>query len=217
MKNIKRLIMTFVAAATFTTGALAQGTLSVTMNTAKTTASFQMPNIGVTVNYSILRNISKKTEFSGIPTEPVVVKKVEGDKYQPYTPLTYQLNDLLLEGTAQNITQAEGIAIHLEKAGDDDTWSEVANFLSTDNYVPGTYRLVAAGTGLYKDTLTSATFTVIDEAQLGPISYKITIAEGTDDSENWEITPDTDLYGGETITITYKGKKRLKGLKAEAK
>jgi hypothetical protein len=102
-----------------------------TLNGTKTVATFAMVDYSLNVNYTLLRNIGKNTEFVGIPTEPIVVKKGAGDKYETETPLTYQLNDLLLAADAQDITQADGIAIHLEKAGDNltqdgsgDSWGE---------------------------------------------------------------------------------------------
>ena len=95
------------------TGTVSQVTIpNVTFNETKTTASLPMSDINIRIDYTLLRNIGKKTEFVGIPTEPVAVKKGTGDKYVTETPLTYQLHDLLLAADAQNITQADGIAIH---------------------------------------------------------------------------------------------------------
>ena len=47
--------------------------------------------------------------------------------------------------------------------------------------------------------------------------YTVTLADGTEDADNWEITPNTDLEGGETVTIKYKGTKKVKSVKAVKK
>ena len=50
-----------------------------------------------------------------------------------------------------------------------------------------------------------------------PATFSVTLADGTEDAENWEITPNTDLTGGETVTIKYKGTKKVKSVKAVKK
>lgn len=50
-----------------------------------------------------------------------------------------------------------------------------------------------------------------------PATYSVTLKAGTEDSGNWVITPNTDLEGGETVTIKYKGTKKVKSVKAVKK
>ena len=47
--------------------------------------------------------------------------------------------------------------------------------------------------------------------------YSVTLAEGTEDFDNWTIEPKTGLKGGETVTVTYNGKKKVKSVKAVKK
>lgn len=49
---------------------------------------------------------------------------------------------------------------------------------------------------------------------IGMSIYTVTLAEGTEDAENWTISP-TTTQEGNTVTITYNGTKRLKSVKAE--
>ncbi|MBP3850693.1 MAG: Ig domain-containing protein [Prevotella sp.] len=48
-------------------------------------------------------------------------------------------------------------------------------------------------------------------------TYSITLAEGTEDADQWTIEPKTGLKGGETVTATYKGEKKVKSVKAVKK
>jgi len=47
--------------------------------------------------------------------------------------------------------------------------------------------------------------------------YSVTLAEGTEDFDKWTIEPKTGLKGGETVTATYSGSKKVIGVKAEKK
>ena len=57
-------------------------------------------------------------------------------------------------------------------------------------------------------------------------TYKITVAEGTEDAGNWKVKvgegeakafPVEGLNGGETVTVTYSGEKKVKSVKAVKK
>lgn len=50
----------------------------------------------------------------------------------------------------------------------------------------------------------------------GPATYKITVAEGTEDEGNWTIEP-TEAAEGSPVTATYSGKKKVKSVKAVKK
>ena len=49
-----------------------------------------------------------------------------------------------------------------------------------------------------------------------PATYKITVAEGTEDADKWTISP-AEAAEGETVTITYSGEKKVKSVKAVKK
>ena len=48
-------------------------------------------------------------------------------------------------------------------------------------------------------------------------TYSVTLAEGTEDADKWTIEPKTGLKGGETVTATYSGEKKVKSVKAVKK
>ena len=48
-------------------------------------------------------------------------------------------------------------------------------------------------------------------------TYAITLAEGTEDADQWTIEPNEGLKGGETVTVTYSGEKKVKSVKAVKK
>ena len=49
-----------------------------------------------------------------------------------------------------------------------------------------------------------------------PATYKITVAEGTEDADQWTISP-AEAAEGETVTVTYSGEKKVKSVKAVKK
>ena len=48
-------------------------------------------------------------------------------------------------------------------------------------------------------------------------TYAVTLAEGTEDADQWTIEPKTGLKGGETVIATYSGEKKVKSVKAVKK
>ena len=48
-------------------------------------------------------------------------------------------------------------------------------------------------------------------------TYSVTLAEDTEDADKWSIEPNTGLKGGETVTATYSGEKKVKSVKAVKK
>ncbi len=48
-------------------------------------------------------------------------------------------------------------------------------------------------------------------------TYSVTLAEGTEDADKWTIEPNAGLKGGETVTATYSGTKKVKSVKAVKK
>ena len=49
-----------------------------------------------------------------------------------------------------------------------------------------------------------------------PATYSVTLAEGTEDADNWTISP-TEAAEGATVTATYSGEKKVKSVKAVKK
>ena len=47
--------------------------------------------------------------------------------------------------------------------------------------------------------------------------YTVSLAEGTEDADNWTITPTEGAYEGATVTLTYTGTKHVKSVKAVEK
>ena len=47
--------------------------------------------------------------------------------------------------------------------------------------------------------------------------YSVTLKDDTEDADKWTIEPKTGLKGGETVTATYKGTKKVKSVKAVKK
>ena len=48
-------------------------------------------------------------------------------------------------------------------------------------------------------------------------TYTVEFAEGTEESDKWTASPNTDVKKGETVTVTYTGSKKVIGVKAEKK
>ena len=51
---------------------------------------------------------------------------------------------------------------------------------------------------------------------VAPPTYSVTLAEGTEDSDKWTISP-TEAAEGATVTVTYNGEKKVKSVKAVKK
>ena len=73
-----------------------------------TEASFEMPGNDVTVNYELVRDMSYKVAFSGVPTRARLAKDGDG-KFHFADGLTFQLLDNIDAANPKDITSAEGI------------------------------------------------------------------------------------------------------------
>ena len=60
------------------------------------------------------------------------------------------------------------------------------------------------------------TIKVVRPAPAGLTTYSVTLADGTEDADNWTISP-ASAAEGETVTITYNGTKRVKSVTAVKK
>ena len=106
-------------------------------------------------------------------------------------------------------------------------WSSTAN--STDANKAYRYYFT---TGFYWENNVNKTVNNYVRACLtfnilvAPPTYSVTLAEGTEDAENWKVKvgegeaqafPVEGLLGGETVTATYSGEKKVKSVKAVKK
>ena len=67
-------------------------------------------------------------------------------------------------------------------------------------------------TAIIPDNYTELMFAVHEGP--APAGYTVTLAEGTEDADKWTISPAKGLKGGETVTATYGGEKKVKSVKA---
>ena len=68
--------------------------------------------------------------------------------------------------------------------------------------------------GTYSFTMPEGAVTV--SVTYGPATYSITLADGTEDKENWIIDP-TTASEGQKVTLTYNGTKKVKSVKVVKK
>ena len=104
---------TFVTTLKVERPASAEPDTEVTTNAASeqdlfTTASFNMPAFDATVDYELVRDMSYKVAFSGVPTRARLAKDGEG-KFHFADGLTFQLLDNIDAANPKDITSAEGI------------------------------------------------------------------------------------------------------------
>jgi len=80
----------------------------------------------------------------------------------------------------------------------------------------GVVTAVAAGTATITVTTTDGAKTATCTVTVAEPTYNVTVKEGTEDADKWTITP-TSAKAGETVTIKYKGTKKVKSVKAVKK
>ena len=54
------------------------------------------------------------------------------------------------------------------------------------------------------------------EPSVGTTQYAVTVKDGTADADKWEASPNP-AEAGQTVTVTYSGKKKVKSVKAKKK
>ena len=144
----------------------------VTTNDAKTEASFPMPAFDATVSYELVRDLTVQTQFVGIPTETVFVKK-DGDKYvfASGTAPTVALLDML----NQNTPILDGAYHYFEKKNAETGEFEASTVNLLTDAQPGTWRIVTSATdgGPYDGTVRSDAFTLAE-------AYDLTLSPATD-------------------------------------
>ncbi|MBR6441234.1 MAG: hypothetical protein IKS44_04210 [Bacteroidales bacterium] len=176
MITLKRYLLTLVALLAMTTGAWAQGTDpepgTMVPNDDNTSATMTMPAYDATVSYELVRDLTVQTQFVGIPTETVFVKK-DGDKYvfASGTAPTVALLDML----NQNTPILDGAYHYFEKKNAETGEFEASTVNLLTDAQPGTWRIVTSATdgGPYDGTVRSDAFTLAE-------AYDLTLSPATD-------------------------------------
>ncbi len=137
----------------------------VAYNTAKTTASFEMPASDVDVSYELVRDMT--VDVDATIAERIRIQK-ENNAYVAVTAteLIPAVSDKI-SGTAVAMTATTDYTAKLQKKteGDTPTWAD-ATTLSV-----GTFRYVITGTGLYDGNITTNEFQLFE-------GYEVTIPAG---------------------------------------
>jgi len=106
---------------------------------------------------------------------------------------------------------AEGWTDVLPTAKD---YTEAAN-LNVWYYPVGTDEGVGGATATYSDGDMNTTALTVT---LGAApTYNVEFAEGIEESDKWTADPNTGVTKGQTVTVTYTGERRVKGVKAVKK
>ena len=160
--------------------------IEVTTNAAEegatfTEASFEMPTFDATADYELVRDMSYKVAFSGVPTRARLAKDGNG-KFHFADGLTFQLLDNIDAANPKDITSAEGItfmvgeveAVDFEGSTfyqlDKETLVPLADFLADAHL--GNYAICAvASTGEYDGSFTSDRITLFQ-------GYEVTVPAG---------------------------------------
>ena len=140
----------------------------VTINDAKTEASFEMPTSDVTIDYELVRDIATGVKaLVNNGAECIYVTKVE-DKFVPKEAITYKLTDVLDQNNQFDLvegTDYEKVGMHIL---DGDTWKDVTD---ESDLKPGTYEMIFKGLGKYDGKVYSQEFLLSN-------GYELTIAAG---------------------------------------
>ena len=163
-KNVKIVGITYEASAIeVTTNAASEGATF-------TEASFQMPAFDATADYELVRDMSYKVAFSGVPTRARLAKDGNG-KFHFADGLTFQLLDNIDAANPKDITSAEGITFMVGEVEAFDIEGSTFYQLNKETLVPladfladahlGNYAICAvASTGEYDGSFTSDKITL---------------------------------------------------------
>ena len=143
----------------------AEETVTVTINDAKTEASFDMPTNDVTVNYELIRDMT-------VAVSAKVGDGTDGYRFSIYKKEggTYDLVDdaaddpVIMDNIdAKNPAEvaAKDYELQLQKLGDDGkTWANTAD------YSPGTFRLAVTGKEGYDGTIYTNTYVLYEQTSI---------------------------------------------------
>ena len=195
------------------TPAPAEPAIEVTTNAAEegatfTEASFEMPTFDATADYELVRDMSYKVAFSGVPTRARLAKDGNG-KFHFADGLTFQLLDNIDAANPKDITSAEGITFMVGEVVpfdfegstfyqlDKETLVPLADFLADAHL--GTYAICAvASTGEYDGSFSSGMITLFQGYEV-EVAAKEFITYYKDEPlyADTETSADAELY---TIT-----------------
>ena len=148
------------------------------------------------------------------------IKKIEVYGYAtPVSDVTLSQDDAVLTVGGETLTLTATVAP--ANAKDKTlTWTTSNDAVATVD-ANGVVTAVSAGTATITATATNGTDDTSDDKTATCTvtvtqNYKVTLADGTEDSGNWTISP-ANPQPGDVVTITYGGTKKVKSVKAVKK
>ena len=152
------------------------------------------------------------------------VRIVSMDVY--YTPATVAVTGVTLAPTSATLTLGETETVTLiptvlpaEATDKSVTWSSSNEAVAT--VTDGVVTAVAAGEATITVTTTDGAKTATCAVTVADPTYTVTLKEGTDDANKWEIAPaeatTTGVAAGTEVKATYGGVKKVKSVKAVKK
>ena len=116
--------------------------------------------------------------------------------------------------SAKSVTESETGAYYILKDKDGYYYGQING---DEGYEGGYWPVTDTSDGIsvtaiIPDNYTELMFAVHEGP--APAGYTVTLAEGTEDADKWTISPAKGLKGGETVTATYGGEKKVKSVKA---
>ena len=143
----------------------AEETVTVTINDAKTEASFDMPTNDVTVNYELIRDMTVAVSAKvgdGTDGYRFSIYKKEGGQYDlvdDAADYPVIMDNIDTKNPAE--VAAKDYELQLQKLGDDGkTWTNTAD------YSPGTFRLMVTGKEGYDGTIYTNTYVLYEQTSI---------------------------------------------------
>jgi len=160
------------------------------------------------------------TPIDGGNNQSKGLKKIEVYGYAtPVSGVTLSQNDAVLTVGGETLTLTATVAPANAKEKTV-TWTTSNDAVATVD-ANGVVTAVSAGTATITATATNGTDDTSDDKTATCTvtvtqNYKVTLADGTEDSGNWTISP-ANPQPGDVVTITYGGTKKVKSVKAVKK
>lgn len=160
------------------------------------------------------------TPIDGGNNQSKGLKKIEVYGYAtPVSGVTLSQNDAVLTVGGETLTLTATVAPANAK-DKTVTWTTSNDAVATVD-ANGVVTAVSAGTATITATATNGTDDTSDDKTATCTvtvtqNYKVTLADGTEDSGNWTISP-ANPQPGDVVTITYGGTKKVKSVKAVKK
>lgn len=160
------------------------------------------------------------TPIDGGNNQSKGLKKIEVYGYAtPVSGVTLSQNDAVLTVGGETLTLTATVAPANAK-DKTVTWTTSNDAVATVD-ANGVVTAVSAGTATITATATNGTDDTSDDKTATCTvtvtqNYKVTLADGTEDSGNWTISP-ANPQPGDVVTITYGGTKKVKSVKAAKK